>query len=164
MTSAIKNLLEKTNLRLVMNTEVSTIHLDDNFSRAEEILTKKSIHYLPVVDYADKVVGLISQKYIYKAQSPRNIMKSGEMQINPNIIIDGDSYYIRESLDGFILKNIMMKNPPTLRPGDSVAQAIKLMDQRKIGCIPVVDKNKVIKGIFTKDDLINFLMVILTQT
>jgi len=43
----------------------------------------------------------------------------------------------------------MIKDPITISPTESIAKAIDLMDEKKIGCLPVVENNKLV-GLVTE--------------
>ncbi len=50
------------------------------------------------------------------------------------------------------IKDVMTKNPITISPDDLVLQAIKVMQEKKIRRLPVIEKGKLV-GIVTKHDL-----------
>jgi IMP dehydrogenase len=47
----------------------------------------------------------------------------------------------------------MIVDPITLRPENTIGDALKIMEENKIGGIPIVDENKKLKGIVTNRDL-----------
>lgn len=157
VSSSFQDWCKNTKLKDVMSSPVVKIYEDEEFSVAEETFLKKNLYYLPVVDRDNKLVGIVSHKYIYKTQSPRKIVGAEEIEYDPNIIIDGDSFYDKESLDRYILRSIMHKNPFTLKADDSIADAILAMAQKNIGCIPIVKKDKTVCGILTKQDIVQVL-------
>ena len=50
-------------------------------------------------------------------------------------------------------ENVMITDPITISPDANVAEALSLMSEYKIGGIPVVDENGILKGIVTNRDL-----------
>lgn len=50
-------------------------------------------------------------------------------------------------------ENVMIMDPITIHPEATVAEALGLMNEYRIGGIPVVDDNKILKGIVTNRDL-----------
>jgi IMP dehydrogenase len=50
-------------------------------------------------------------------------------------------------------ENVMIHDPITINPDATVAEALNLMSEYKIGGIPVVDRNNILKGIVTNRDL-----------
>jgi predicted transcriptional regulator len=62
--------------------------------------------------------------------------------------------YDKESLDGHILKHVMIKEVFTLLPEDTLGEAIKAMIRWKYGCIPIVNEQKCLIGIITQADIL----------
>ena len=141
-----------------MTRPVITAMVDDELSAVEEKFIKNQINHIVVIDGTNRVVGLISQKYLYKTRSPRRIMDS-DTKYTPTVdtIIDGDSYYLKETLDDYILEDIMLKNPFTMNQEDTVAAAVKNMVSGKRGCIPVIDKTQKICGVITNHEIMRYL-------
>ncbi|MFZ7103989.1 MAG: CBS domain-containing protein [Peptococcaceae bacterium] len=52
------------------------------------------------------------------------------------------------------LRNIMTKDISGVSPQDPIVEAAKIMQQRNVGCIPVCDNNKQVKGILTDRDIV----------
>lgn len=50
-------------------------------------------------------------------------------------------------------ENVMISDPVTIHPDATVAEAIALMKEYRIGGIPVTDRNNILKGIVTNRDL-----------
>ncbi|MDR0600302.1 MAG: CBS and ACT domain-containing protein [Treponema sp.] len=53
-----------------------------------------------------------------------------------------------------IISRVMTKNPVYVHPDVSLTEARSLMDKEKVDHLPVLDKNNVLVGIITKEDLI----------
>ena len=155
-------LFKKLRIKDIMVTPVFTIFEEDGVSEAHEKFIAHGISYLCVVDHSDRLVGIISRKYLYRAQSPLKII-DGQNIYDKNIILDGDSYFDKAMLAGINLKAIMQREPLTMGPNDSVAEAIIQMARKKIGCIPVLDTNRKILGILTNQDVVNVTADLLQQ-
>ena len=143
-----------------MTTRVFSVRDDANLSQAVRLFTDQNLTHLPVVDSNNKVVGLLSHMYIYKTQAPRKFVE-GEVTPAADMLIDGDGFYLKETLDRFYLKRIMKVDPLTVRQDESLAVVVHSMASRRIGCIPVVDELKNLVGIITNQDVINFLAMML---
>ncbi len=152
----IKVLFDKMKVSELMVKSVPTVGEYDDLSSAQAKFLNKKIPYVFVVDKKKKLVGLLSQKYLYKAQSPRKVI-TADMQIGPDIIMDGNSYYSKETLNSFYLTNVMQKNPLYIREGASVSEAIALMADKNVACIPVVDNEDVVCGAVTNEAIISYL-------
>ena len=148
-------------IKEIMKAPVITVYEDDDLSVVGEKFILHGISYLPVVSHANQLVGIVSQKYLYKTQSPRRIIGHEEIDYNPQVIVDGDAYYNKESLDSYILRNIMKHDPLTLTPEHTLADAVIAMDKRNISCIPVIDAKRKVVGILTFRELLGYLAKII---
>lgn len=159
----IKNVLSKIKIKEVMDTPVPTVFEDDELSEVQGKFISHKTFYLPVLSRNFTLVGLISQKYLYKTQSPRKFVDP-QVKFDPeiaqakDILVDEDSFYFREALDSYILRNIMHKSPTTLNPEATVAEALMLMGRKNIGCIVVVDKNQKVQGLLTHKEIVDLLV------
>jgi len=50
----------------------------------------------------------------------------------------------------------MTKDPTSVRPGMGLAQAARLMLERKFGCLPVCEDDGTLVGIVTEADFVRF--------
>ncbi|MDR2552755.1 MAG: CBS and ACT domain-containing protein [Treponema sp.] len=53
-----------------------------------------------------------------------------------------------------IVSRVMTKNPVYVHPEAPVTEARSLMDREKVGHLPVLDKNNILAGVVTREDLI----------
>ena len=144
----------------MMHLDPIVIYSDESLSEALKCFTEKRIFYLPVVNRSRRLQGILTQKYLYKIRSPRRIIDE-TMEFNDKVIRDGDSFYEKETLDSYILSNIMFKTPFTMHPDDTAAEAILHMADKRLGCIPVVKDNAKICGVLTAEEVMLFLSKII---
>ena len=133
--------MDKLLIRDVMTASPITLSVNSHFSEVEEHFRRYHIRHIPIVDEHKVLLGIITQRDLYRAYSPRRTL-------------EGDSIYDREELDKLILKYSMTPNPLTLGPDEPVLKAIKIMVSTKYGCIPIVDSEKHIVGIVTQIDIL----------
>ena len=133
----MKNIL----LKDVMATNPYVLNVDDHFSMVEEYFHLYNIRHLPVVDKAGVLKGIISQRDLYRVRSPKRT-------------IEGEDVYNKQELNGFILKNVMTKDPFTLHANDTLDKAIDAMVAQKYGCIPIVNDENKLLGIVTQIDVL----------
>lgn len=145
-----------TTIQEIMKKPEITIQEDDNFSAAQRYFTTYRLTHLCVVKGNNELVGVLSQKYLYKAQSPRKRI-SEEMDYDPDLIIDGDSFYSKETLDSYILRNIMNRTPVVLSPENPVSEAVLTMAKRNVGFIPIVDEKRKVVGTVTHIEIVDFV-------
>lgn len=149
----LRDILTRIKVKDVMTTPVVRIHQNDKMSKAEEIFVEKGVYYLPVVDDDRNLVGVITQKYLYKTQSPRKIMEHDTLA-GRDLIIDGGSYYDRDTLDSYKTSDMMYKSPLVMEAEDSLADAIVKMTRRNVGCVPIVKGDRKLCGILTNRDIV----------
>jgi CBS domain-containing protein len=141
----IKQFLIDTKVAQVMVSPVITVKETDDFALVQEKIALYDVRHLPVVNEDDIIVGLITQRDLYQIHSPRKLE-------------DGSWYYDKDALNQFILKNVMYPKPFTLKPGNSLFEAIDATVRFKFGCIPIVDDDKKPCGILTRDTILKFLI------
>lgn len=121
--------------------EPYTIDVNEPFSRVWELFRTYHIRHVPVINNERIVVGIVSQKDLYKIVSPRKGL-------------EGEPIYNKEMLDRFILKNVMNTDLVTLSLKDTLGSVIDIMVKRKFGCIPIVDEYKKLVGVVTQIDVL----------
>lgn len=128
-------------VRDIMTLEVTTLNRNDSLQLAKDIMTLGRVRHFPVVEDG-KVVGVVSQRDLYKA-SLGSVMKYGEKAQ-------------RAFLEGIAIKEVMADPPITIAPHATVQEAARLMVEKKIGCLPVLEGSKLI-GIVTETDMLKLV-------
>ena len=122
-----------------MTAEVCAISEDDRLSIAEDIMRLGRIRHLPVVSDEDELVGILSQRDLFRSALARSI---GYGEVAQTHII--------ESLD---VKEVMTTKVVTVNQNASLVDAAQTMLDHKIGCLVVMDDAK-ITGILTESDFV----------
>jgi CBS domain-containing protein len=128
-------------VRDIMMPEVTTLGRNDSLQLAKDIVTLGRVRHFPVLDDG-KVVGVVSQRDLYRA-SLGSVMKYGEKAQ-------------RAFLEGIAVKEVMSGPPITIAPHASVQEAARLMMEKKIGCLPVLEGSKLV-GIVTETDMLKLV-------
>lgn len=153
----LKLFLDDVRIDEIMSKDIIYVFEDDSLSIVQEKFIHNNISHLVVLERdTNKLTGVVSRKYVYKAQSPRKIIGQ-EVNYARDVIIDGESYYDKDILEGLILKNIMKREPFTLTPEDSVSGAIVNFCQRKLSFIPIVDQRNRVVGTLSDFNVIDFI-------
>ena len=143
----IQELLSSIKLKDVMTSPVITVPDWEDFHVIQDKFETYDIRHLPVVDDAGRLVGLISQRHLYKICSPHRLDNGGW-------------HYDKDMLDSFILKRVMAQEPYVLKPHNTLNEAIKDMVKFKFGCIPIVDDFNRPVGIVTRDSILSFILTL----
>jgi CBS domain-containing protein len=128
-------------VRDVMTPEVATLRQDERLSIADDVMTLGRVRHLPVVDDADPahVVGIVTRHDLVRGSLARALGIGHAVQ--------------QKLLDRIAVKEVMTPNPITIGPDAPLAEAARIMLERKIGCLPVVDAGKLV-GILTEGDFV----------
>lgn len=140
-----KSVLQTVQAQDVMTKHVITVKVNEDFSAVSEKMSLHDIRHLPVVDDGGHLVGLITQRDLYKIHSPRRLE-------------DGSWFYDKDSLNGFLLSKVMLRDVITVKRETPLVNIVQLMIQRKIGCLLVVDNDNIPQGIVTRDDILGFML------
>ncbi len=122
-----------------------TISPDASFFKARDYIQVMGIRHLPVVDKKDRLVGLVTDRDIRKA-APSDASSLSVYELG-NLLTE--------------LKVSAFMTPKekliTITPDTLVEEAVQLMHDHKIGCLPVVQGDK-LYGIFTETDVLDHLV------
>lgn len=125
-----------------MSTQVVSLHLDDDLSKAKDIFDNQSIHHLIIVE-GDKISGIITDRDLYKHLSP----SIGTKKETPR-----DTSLLQKKLH-----LIMSRHLVTASADISLNDAVLLFYDNHISCLPIVDEFSRPIGIITWRDIIKIL-------
>ena len=126
-----------------MTKKVYTVTTDDNISTAIKLLKEKKIKHLPVVKNDSAIVGILSDRDI-KDYTPSKVTTFEIKELN----------YILFTTK---IKEIMVKRVISAPPAMAIEEAAMVMYDNNIGCLPVVEKGKLV-GIISDKDLFRVLV------
>ncbi|MGC8775845.1 MAG: HPP family protein [Minisyncoccia bacterium] len=133
----------------IMKTNVLTIFPETTYFEAAKLMYKNNFSGLPVIDSNQKLIGMLSEKDLFKALYPDYY----EFIQNP------ESYFNHEEQEKRILeiKNnpislYMSKKIISISPETSILAAGGIMLAHHVHRLPVLEKNKLL-GIVTRKDI-----------
>jgi CBS domain-containing protein len=127
-------------VRDVMTTQVTTLKRNDKLTLADDVMQLGRIRHLPILDDdGEQLVGIVSQ---------RDLFRSALAQA-----LGYGQYARRKLLDTFAIKDVMATDVITTNPDTPLVSAAQLLIERKIGCLPVVENERLI-GIITEGDFV----------
>jgi len=129
-------------VRDLMQTEVATLKAGDTLGLADDIMQLGRIRHLPVVSADNKIVGIISQRDLFRAaiSSVLHMRKATE----------------RDWLAKIPVHDVMTAHVISVGPDCTVREAIEIMIKKRIGCLPVTD-NGVLIGLVSENDFLRLL-------
>lgn len=113
-----------------METDIFSVQKDDIIDLVTEMMLWKKIRYLPVEDSKGHLVGLVSSRLILRYFMEQRKTKSRKVKT---------------------VQDIMIERPITISPDATIMDAMNIMRENKIGCLPVVVQNELI-GLITEED------------
>lgn len=115
-----------------MSTDLFTVQRDDLVELVAEIMNWRRIRYLPVENHKGELVGLVSSRILL-----RHFARVSKTNDDRTVTV----------------KAIMIEKPITVNPETTILEAMRSMQENKIGCLPVV-KDKELVGIITEMDFL----------
>jgi acetoin utilization protein AcuB len=131
-----------------MTRRVVTVGPDTSVFEAQELMSKNRVRHLPVVEDVDKLIGIVSDRDIRSAL-PFHCFR------------DGISAEEKGKLEGLRVKDIMTRKVFTISPGYTIQDALLMIQNSKVGALPVVDEEGRLKGILSVRDLLRAFINVL---
>ena len=136
-------------VRDLMTRDVVTLEADESLLLADDVMRLGRIRHLPVVR-AGRLVGLVSHRDMLRASvsSLAGLSRSEEASIKGAIPV----------------REVMAREVRTVGPDEPALAACKLILERKLGCLPVVDAEQRLVGIVTEADFVELARKYLEET
>lgn len=131
-----------------MTRKVITVDSETPVIEAQELMADNNIRHLPVVDLNQQLVGIVTDRDIRSAL-PYNYLK------------DTCSEEQREQFCALPVKDIMTKDPIAISPTYTIQDALLLIQNSKVGALPVVDDDRCLQGIISVRDLLRAFINVL---
>lgn len=129
-------------VRDVMTKRVVTVELDVTLAEIKSVFDQSHFHHLVVVN-GNKTAGVISDRDVLKSLSPF-VGTISERAV--------DAHTLQRRAH-----QIMTRKPITTHPDVTLRQAVELMLQKNVSCLPVVENDHLV-GIVTLKDIIKALI------
>ena len=131
-----------------MTRKVLTVDPDKNVFEAQELMSANHIRHLPVVDQNQQLIGIVTDRDIRSAL-PYNFIK------------DSCSPEQREEICALTVKDIMTADPITVSPTYTIQDALLMIQNSKVGALPVVEEDGRLSGILSVRDLLRAFINVL---
>lgn len=141
----------KTNVADLMTTEVVSVDETAGFKQMVELIKQHRISALPVVDGQRRVMGVVSEADL--------ILKEDRIDLGEQHVFESHRRrQERERAGGTTARELASVPAVTIGPGDSVREAAKLMHDRAIRRLPVVDGDGRLVGVISRSDVLRVFM------
>ena len=126
-------------VRDIMSRNVTTLGRNDKLSAVGDLMKVDRIRHMPILDEQGGVVGVVSQ---------RDLFLSGLVRA-----LGFGTSATEKVLDSLLVKEVMTKDVITTTPDTALPVAAQVMCDKKVGCLPVVDRGSLV-GILTEGDFV----------
>ena len=136
--------MEPTRLQVrdVMSRDVHTVKRNDELAIADALMKQERVRHLPVLDEDGKVCAVVSQRDLFRGALLRALGYGSR----------AEELMLRQ----VPVKEAMSAEIQTTAPDTPVADAARLMIERKIGCLPVIENGRLV-GIVTETDFVRLV-------
>jgi CBS domain-containing protein len=127
----------------LMTREVVTLDANEDLGVADDVMGLARIRHMPVIDEDGSVIGLVSQRDLFRGALARAL---------------GYGEFAQKKLLKILrVKEVMTNDVVTIPPQTPLVEAAKLMTDRKIGCLVAVEDGKLV-GILTESDFVRLVL------
>ena len=131
-----------------MTKKVVSIRPDADIIQAKTLMDENRIRHIPVVDDDNKLIGIVTDRDL-RSEFPASFYKGTD---RPEAVEEYRKTRVRD---------IMTPDPVTLTPYDTIQDALLLIQNMKVGALPVVDKEGKLTGIISVRDLLRAFINVL---
>ena len=124
-----------------MTHEVATLQRNDKLSVADKVMKLGRVRHMIILDEDGALAGVLSQRDLFQGALVKAFGYGTVAQ--------------KKVMDTLLIKELMSTELYTTTPDTPLAAAAQLMAERKIGCLPVVEKDKLV-GILTEGDFVAY--------
>ena len=123
----------------IMSRDVVTVERNDPLTVADALMKKKSIRHLLVLDGYGELCGVVTKRDLFRGAVLRSLgygERAEEMM-----------------LSNLLVKDAMTEDPVTIEPSASLSAAARILIDKAVGCLPVIESGKLV-GILTEGDYV----------
>jgi len=131
-----------------MTRKVITAGPETGLFEAQELMAQSRIRHLPVIETDGRLVGIVTDRDIRSALPYEFFKKHPSMQE-------------KKKFSKLQIKDIMSKNPITISPTYTIQDALLMIQDAKVGALPVVDEENRLTGIISVRDLLRAFINVL---
>ena len=142
----------------IMTTELITVSPKTSLQEAIQIIADRKVSGLPVVDDEGQLVGIISETDL--------TWQATGVEAPPYVMFLDSVIYLQNPAKhnqevhkalGQTVAEAMSEKPTTIKQDRLVREAARIMHEKKVRRLPVVDDNDKLIGIITQGDVIRMM-------
>ncbi|GAB6191514.1 CBS domain-containing protein [Desulfocastanea catecholica] len=124
-----------------MSKDLITAGPEMTIFEAQKLMVEKDIRHLPVIDGGGKLIGIVTDRDV-RDSMPSTLLKKPDYDITLG------------KIGNHPIGDIMTKNPMAIYAYYTLQDTLLVMQQRKVGALPVIDEEGYLKGILSTRDLL----------
>jgi len=148
---AQERLLHRATAKEIMTREVAWVRVDTPLQEVAELMAQRGVSGVPVLDGANRVVGVISEKDFLKRMSSQGI--TNFMAVVAGCLRDKGCKAV--GIRGRQADDLMNSPAVTVREDTPVLEIAALFKEKAINRVPVLDAQGRLAGIVSRGDLLN---------
>lgn len=114
----------------IMVSDIATVHEDDLLELVLNIMDWRKTRYIPVENDKHELVGLITASNLVQ------------------------HFKFYQDTENFSVKDVMNKNLITISPEHKTSEAVEIMSEKGVGCLPVVSPDGKLLGLVTERSIV----------
>ena len=126
----------------IMSTDVFTLGRNDKLSVADDLMKQQRIRHIPVLNADGDLCGILTQRDLFRGILLKSLGYGSRAE--------------QKMLDSLSIKEAMRDEVITITPDSTLSDAANLMLYNKIGCLPVVDGERLVGMISEADFMKQF--------
>lgn len=126
-------------VRDIMKRKIVTISVSERLSTVQDIMTLGGVRHIPVVR-GGELVGVVTERDLLRASL--------------STLSEFGADHRRAFLHAIEIERVMSSPPFTIDEREPVEEAARVMAERKIGCLPVLDPSAHFVGLVTETDVL----------
>ncbi len=134
-------------VRDYMTTTLTCLQESDTLLDATMIFVRSSFRHVPVLNNK-KLVGIVTERDV--------------KQFVPTLLTRVTPELYNQVLETTTISRVMTRNLITVSPGQSMFEAAAILHDKRIGCLPVVEKGELV-GVITTTDMMKLLVHLLKE-
>ena len=123
----------------IMSTEVFTLGRNDKLSVADDLMKQQRIRHILVLNADGDLCGILTQRDLFRGILLRSLGYGSRAE--------------QKMLDSLSIKDAMHDEVFTITPESTLSDAANLMLSNKVGCLPVVDGERLV-GMISEADFV----------
>ena len=139
----------------IMTEQVVCLSIENNLAAAMEAMKNGKFRHLPIVDAEGVLVGILSDRDVL-----RYLPFVGGQRLPGTDEFRSSLFHVdtRDPSLKLSIASVMTRNVTHIRQNFICYNAVKMLHELKISCLPVVDEDKKLQGIITVTDIMRALL------